>query len=352
LPDNDISYRDNIYQNKIGLDMKTSALLITASLLATPVFADPVLEPHTQSFVDIVSKADPLYNLPYDGARAVLSAVQSDKIATAATTTEDTVFPVGPTGEVNIRIVRPEATTGALPAIMYFHGGGWVMGDRHTHDNLIRELSAQSGAAVIFVEYVNAPELQYPDNNEQAYAATEYVAAHAGELGIDASRIAVAGDSAGGNMAAAVTLMASERNGPELVHQVLFYPVTSDVSDNQSYTTFAEGPFLTKKAMEYFIAANFPADRRDEPQAFPLLASLEQLQGVPSATVIVAENDLLRDEGEAYAQKLNQAGVAVTSTRYNGTIHDFVMLNALAGTPAAQTAIAQAAAELRAAFAR
>lgn len=332
--------------------MKPTAFLLSSALIATSAFAQPTLEPQTQSFVDAVSQADPLYTLSYEDARAVLATVQSDRIATAATTTEDMVFPVGPTGEVRIRIVRPEGAEGALPAVMYFHGGGWVMGDRNTHDNLIRELSAQSGAAVVFVEYDNAPEVKYPDNNEQAYAATRYVAANVVSLGIDTSRIAVAGDSAGGNMAAAVTLMAKDRNGPELIHQVLFYPVTDDISENSSYASFGAGPFLTEKAMEYFLEANYPAEKRDEVLAFPLRASIEQLRGLPNATVIVAENDLLRDEGEAYARKLTEAGINVTSTRYNGTIHDFVMLNALADTPAAKAAISQAATELKTAFAR
>ncbi|MTH96087.1 alpha/beta hydrolase [Roseibium sp. RKSG952] len=331
--------------------MKFAGFLLSSALLATSAVAQPILEEKTQAFVDIVSEATPLYTLSHDGARKVLATVQQERIATAATMAEDTVFPVGPTGEVRIRIIRPEGADGKLPVIMYFHGGGWVMGDRNTHDNLIRELSAQTGAAVVFVEYDNAPEVKYPDNNEQAYAATEYVAKNADALGVDASRIAVAGDSAGGNMAAAVTLMAKERQGPELIHQVLFYPVTDDISDNSSYTAFGEGPFLTEKAMDYFLEANYPADRRDEVLAFPLRASVDQLKGLPDATVIVAENDLLRDEGEAYARKLTQAGVTVTATRYNGTIHDFVMLNALADTPAARAAISQAASELKKAFA-
>lgn len=175
---------------------------------------------------------------------------------------------------------------------------------------------------------------------------------HANALDLDADRIAVAGDSAGGNMAAAVTLLSKERQGPRIIHQVLFYPVTDDVSDNASYRVFGEGPFLTRKAMDYFLEANFPDEYRDDVLAFPLKATVKQLEGLPSATVIVAEIDLLRDEGEAYARKLLQADVAVTSTRYIGTIHDFVMLNALADSAPAKAAIAQASTALRAAFAK
>lgn len=186
---------------------------------------------------------------------------------------------------------------------------------------------------------------------QQAKAALEHVAAQGAALGIDPSRLAVAGDSAGGNMAIAVTMMAKERHGPQISHQLLFYPVTDDVSDNASYRAFGNGPFLTRKAMDYFLEANYPAENRQDVLAFPLRASLDQLAGLPAATIIVAENDLLRDEGEAYGRRLIEAGVPVATARYNGTIHDFVMLNSLAASEPARAAIAQGAARLRSAFA-
>lgn len=329
------------------------AALAAATVLASgPVPADPTLEPAAHAFADAAAAGRPLYEMTYVEARSVLAAVQADTVpASGETTTQDLVWNIGPTGAVRIRIVRPAALEGPLPAVLYYHGGGWVMGDRNTHDHLIRELAVQTGAAVVFVEYDNAPEVRYPVNNEQAYAALEHVAAQGAAFGIDGSRIAVAGDSAGGNMAIAVTLMAKARGGPRIAHQLLFYPVTDDVSDNASYQAFGQGPFLTRKAMDYFLEANYPADRRDDVLAFPLRATVEQLTGLPPATVIVAENDLLRDEGEAYGRKLLQAGVPVTSTRYNGTIHDFVMLNALADSDPARAAIAQGASEIRKAFA-
>lgn len=335
--------------------LKTSFQAILAASVAllavSPAQAQP-LEPAASAFADTAARARPLYDLPYADARKVLATVQADKVAASApTTTEDLVWKIGPTGAVRVRIVRPEGTEGKLPAVLYFHGGGWVMGDRNTHDHLIRELAVQAQAAVVFVEYDNAPEVRYPVNNEQAYAALAHVAAHGAALNIDGSRLAVAGDSAGGNMAIAVSLMAEQRKGPQIAHQLLFYPVTDDVSDNASYQTYGNGPFLTRKAMDYFLGANFPADRRNDVLAFPLKASTEQLAGLPATTIIVAENDLLRDEGEAFGRKLLQAGVAVTSTRYNGTMHDFVMLNPLADTRAARAAIAQGAQQLRAAFA-
>lgn len=335
--------------------MKTFPIVsaaVVAALISPSSVAAQVLEPGAQAFVDAAAKAPPLYTLPHAHARQVLATVQAQRIPSAATVVQDAVWPVGPTGKVRVRIVRPEAAMGRLPVILYLHGGGWVMGDRNTHDHLIRELSAGAGAAVVFVDYDNAPEVTYPENNEQAYAALEYVARNAPALNLDPRRIAVAGDSAGGHMAALLTMMAKARKGPAIVHQVLFYPVTDDISDDDSYRRFGDGPFLTKKAMEYFLAANFPTARRGEVAAFPLRAPVAALRSLPSATVIVAENDLLRDEGEAYARKLLQAGVPVTSTRYNATIHDFVMLNALAETRSARAAIAQASTELRAAFAR
>lgn len=329
-----------------------SALSSSALLALSPVasHAQP-LEPAAAGFAEAAAAGKPIYELAYADARAVLAGVQAEKVAASApTTTQDLVWKIGPTGAVRIRIVRPADAQGSLPAILYYHGGGWVMGDRNTHDHLIRELAVQSRAAVVFVEYDNAPDVRYPVNNEQAYAALEYVAAHGVALGIDGTRLAVAGDSAGGNMAIAITMMAKDRAGPQISHQLLFYPVTDDVSDNASYRAFGEGPFLTRRAMDYFLEANFPADRRQDVLAFPLRASLDRLSGLPAATIIVAENDLLRDEGEAYGRRLIEAGVPVATIRFNGTIHDFVMLNPLAASEPARAAISEGAARLRAAF--
>lgn len=335
----------------------TKSILLTALSFSALLALSPVpaiaetLEPAAAGFAEAAAAGQPIHDLSHADARAVLAGVQADKVAASAPTkTQDLVWNIGPTGAVRIRIVRPADAQGPLPAVLYYHGGGWVMGDRNTHDHLIRELAVQSRSAVVFVEYDNAPEVRYPVNNEQAYAALEHVAAHGAALGIDGTRLAVAGDSAGGNMAIAVTMMAKDRAGPKISHQLLFYPVTDDVSDDASYRAFGKGPFLTRKAMDYFLEANFPADRRQDVLAFPLRASLDQLKGLPAATIIVAENDLLRDEGEAYGRRLIEAGVPVASTRFNGTIHDFVMLNPLAASEPARAAISQGAARLRAAF--
>lgn len=310
--------------------------------------AEPTLELHTQQFVDSLAGAPPIYTLSPADARSVLARAQSIPVGKPGAQIEDIALPIGPTGSVPIRVIRPLGETESLPVVMYFHGGGWILGDRDTHDRLIREIAVGAEAAVVFVDYVRAPEARYPIAIEQAYAAICYVADNGASLRMDPLRLAVAGDSVGGNMTAAVTLMAKERRGPKIAFQVLFYPVTDAGFDTPSYGRFADGPWLTRRAMEWFWDAYLPDPAaRQQPTATPLNASLDQLTGLPEALVVVGENDVLRDEGEAYARKLSDAGVRVTSIRYNGTIHDFVMLNALADTPAARGAIAQAVGTLR-----
>ncbi|WP_088348072.1 MULTISPECIES: alpha/beta hydrolase [Rhodomicrobium] len=317
-------------------------------LIELPITA-PLLDARTQAFVDSVAVSC-LHGPNHADARRCFSAIQSGLVGRRAAYVEDLRLPVGPTGSVVVRIVRPAAFEPVLPAIVYCHGGGWVMGGRRTHDRLLRDLANAAGAAIVFVDYTLAPEARYPVQNEEAYAVLEYIAVHADRLGLDPARIAVAGDGAGGNMAAALTLMAKARRGPEIVRQVLFYPITADAGGTPSYAAFSLGPWLTSSAMQAYLNAAFPDDVRGEITAFPLLASAEQLNDLPEALIILAENDVVRDEGEAYARKLIEAGVTVTATRYNGTIHDFVLLNALADTAPARAAMAQAAQCLRAAF--
>jgi acetyl esterase len=305
----------------------------------------PTVEPGSQAFLDALAKAGgpPIYTLTPEAARAVLAGAQAGPVAKPDADIEDLTIPVGPLGQVNLRIVRPRGNKTRLPAILYLHGGGWVLGDKNTHDRLIREIAAGVQAAVIFVDYHRSPEAQYPVPGEEGYAALTYVAEHAEAFNIDATRIAIAGDSVGGALAAAVTLMAKQRGGPKLVQQVLFYPVADADFGTGSYNQFAEGPWLTRKAMQWFWDQYLPdVAKRAEPAAAPLKATLAQLQGLPPALVITDENDVLRDEGEAYAAKLAEAGVPVVQVRYLGAIHDFVMLNGLAETQPTRGAIAQA----------
>ncbi|MFF7393647.1 alpha/beta hydrolase [Streptomyces scabiei] len=311
----------------------------------------PVLEPAAAAFVEATANPPYLFDLgPVEG-RKVVDEVQSGDIAKPAVDEEWVTVSGGPTGEVRARVVRPAGVGGVLPVILYIHGAGWVFGNAHTHDRLVRELAVGARAAVVFPEYDLSPEARYPVAVEQNYAVARWIVAEGAGRGLDATRIAVAGDSVGGNMTAALTLMAKERSDVPLVQQVLFYPVTDAAFDTGSYRRFAEGYFLRRDAMRWFWDQYTTGEEeRAEITASPLRATAEQLRGLPPALVITAEADVLRDEGEAYADKLREAGVPVTAVRYQGIIHDFVMLNALRGTHAAEAAIGQAIATLRTAL--
>ncbi|MEJ3744582.1 alpha/beta hydrolase [Actinomycetes bacterium KLBMP 9797] len=313
--------------------------------------SDVVLEPAAREFAAATANPPYLFDLGPVAGREVVDQVQSGEIAKPEVTIEDVTVPGGPTGSVSVRIVRPAGRSGTLPVILYIHGAGWVFGNAHTHDRLIRELAVGAGAAVVFPHYSLSPEAPYPTAIEESFAVATWLAGQGRHSGLDPERIAVAGDSVGGNMSAALTLLAKERGGVSFVQQVLFYPVTDASFDTPSYDQFAEGYFLRRDAMRWFWDqyTTDPAQRA-EITASPLRASVEQLTGLPPALVITAEADVLRDEGEAYANKLRQAGVPVTAVRYQGIIHDFVMLNALRGTYAAEAAINQAVATLRTAL--
>jgi acetyl esterase len=314
-----------------------------------------LLEPTTRAFLEKVNQqgGTPIYQLSPKDARKILSDLQAAQVAKLPADIDDLDIPVGPEGRVSIRIIRPKGNKEILPVVMYFHGGGWVLGGKDTHDRLVREIANGANAAVIFVNFTPSPEAKYPTPIEEAYAATKYISENGNNFSLDSSRLAVAGDSVGGNMAAAVLLLAKERGGPKIDYQVLFYPVTDANFDTQSYQQHATGIWLTREAMKWFWNNYLPDEEaRRQPTASPLQASVDQLRGQPPALVITDENDVLRDEGEAYAHKLIQAGVDVTAVRYMGTIHDFVMLNALAGTPAACSAIGLANENLRAVFAK
>jgi acetyl esterase len=316
----------------------------------------PVIEPATEEWLAALAAAGaggpPLYELSPADARQVLRDVQTSvAVELEPADIEDRVIPGGPTGDVDIRIVRPERLGGIAPAIVYTHGGGWILGDKDTHERLVREVADAAGAVVVFVDYTPAPEAHYPVQNEQAYTALEWVAEHAGEIGADPSRIAVMGDSVGGNMAIALTLMAKQRRGPSLAAQVLFYPVTDADFETSTYERYADGPWLTRPAMQWFWDAYAPdVARRSEPTASPLNAGLESLAGLPPALIVNGEHDVLAAEGQAYARRLTQAGTRTTHVRYSGTIHDFALLNPIAATPAPRAAIAQAGHFLRAAL--
>lgn len=312
---------------------------------ASSRFSGLPLDKATRAFVEQLEHqaAPPLQELSLEEARRSLVDLQDLAGARRPEATiEDNLVPTGPTGSVPVRIVRPPHDAGRFPAVVYAHGGGWVLGDPHTHDRLIRELAVRAQAAVVFVDYARAPETRYPIQNQQMFAVLQWVADNADSMGIDASRLAVAGDSSGANMATVVTMMAKDHGGPKLAAQVLLCPTTAAGFDTPSAREFADGPFLDERSMRFFWDAYLPDhSRRHEPTASPLSASRAQLEGLPPALVVTAELDPLRDEGEQYAHNLAQAGVPVTATRYLGTIHEFMVLDPLAATPPAKAAIAE-----------
>ncbi|MGW6872002.1 alpha/beta hydrolase [Streptomyces xanthophaeus] len=313
----------------------------------------PVLEPAAQAFADATAQPPFLYQIPVADGRKAVDDVQSGEGVTLPAVDEEWVtVQGGPTGEVRTRIVRPRGAVGPLPVILYIHGAGWVFGNARTHDRLVRELAVGAGAAVVFPEYDLSPEARYPVAIEQNYAVAQWAAREGHHKDLDGARTAIAGDSVGGNMSAALTLMAKQRGDVRFLHQVLFYPVTDAAFDTGSYRQFAEGYFLRREAMQWFWD-QYTTDEaeRAEVTASPLRATTEQLTGLPPALVVTAEADVLRDEGEAYAAKLRAAGVPVTSLRVLGTIHDFVMLDPLRETHAAALAIGLAADTLRKALA-
>jgi acetyl esterase len=303
------------------------------------------VDPTIRSFLEDLNSQDgpQLYELSVEDAREVLINIQKMDVEKLPANIEDQKLPVGPNGNVPIRIVRPNNSKEKLPVVIYLHGGGWVLGNQDTHDRLIREIANGANAAVVFVNITPSPEAKFPTALEEAYAATKYIAENGNKMNLDPSRIAVAGDSVGGNMATVVTMMAKERKGPKIIFQLLFYPVTDSSFYTSSYKQFADSYYLTREAMKWFWDNYLPyKQQRKDPKASPLRANLDELHGLPEALIINGELDVLRDEGEAYARKLNEAGVKVTGVRYLGTIHDFVMLNPLSEVPSTRAAIKQA----------
>jgi acetyl esterase len=306
------------------------------------------LEPAAREFAEATALPPYLFDLGPEHGRQVVDQVQSEPADSPAADITDMAVPGGPSGTVPVRIVRPQQSRGPLPVIVYVHGTGWVFGNSHTHDRLIRELAVGTGAAVVFPSYSLSPEARYPTAIEECYAVAAWVAKQGPGYDLDPARMAVAGDSVGGNMSIALTLLAKERGGVTFRHQVLFYPVTDARFDTGSYEEFATGYFLRRDAMQWFWDqyTTDPAERA-QITASPLRASVQKLAGLPPTLLITGEADVLRDEGEAFGNKLREAGVPVTAVRFQGIIHDFVMLNALAQTQAARGAMTLAIGTLR-----
>ncbi|MDJ1506774.1 alpha/beta hydrolase [Xanthocytophaga agilis] len=310
---------------------------------------DPRIDQGTKAFLQILNNSGgpALETLSPEAARLVLVNAQASipVDVSGIETTEKTITYDGYT--VKLHIVRPEGVKEVLPVFLFIHGGGWVLGDFPTHQRLVRDLVVHSGYCAVFVNYTPSPEARYPQALNEIYATTQWVAEHGAEINVDGKRLAIIGNSAGGDLAAATCLMAKHKSGPKISLQILLWPVTNADFELDSYKQFGEDRFLTTSVMKWMWDQYVPdLEKRKEIYAAPLQASVEQLKGLPPTLIQVAENDILRDEGEAYGCKLDKAGVTVTTIRYNGMIHDFGLLNGLATLPATRSLFVHAAAEL------
>jgi acetyl esterase len=310
---------------------------------------DPRLSTGVKEFLKVLNSGGvSLETLPPLEARQVLvdaqASVQVD--LSGIEELEKTITADG--YSITLNVVRPEGVKGILPVFIFIHGGGWVLGDYPTHKRMVRDLVVLSGFAGVFVNYTRTPDAQYPQAVNEIYAATQWVAEHGEEIGVDGNNLAVVGNSVGGNMTAVTTLMAKEKGGPHIKLQILMWPIVDANFETKSYQQFGDKRFLTTSLMKwmYDLYTTDP-EQRKEIYASPLQATIEQLKGLPPALIQVAESDILRDEGEAYGRKLDEAGVSVTTVRYNGMIHDFGLLNGLAELPPIRSLFIQAAAELK-----
>ncbi|MET4092896.1 alpha/beta hydrolase [Bradyrhizobium sp. S3.5.5] len=311
---------------------------------------DPRIDPQVRTFLREINKdPSPFWELPQPKPQDILTELQNKTPVdmSGVNTTEQTITQDGQS--VKIYIMKPEHVTGKPGVLLFIHGGVWIVGNFQNHQRLLRDLVVGSGQIGVFVEYTSLPKARFPTQLDQSYAVLKWVASHAEEFGADGSRIAVAGNSVGGNMTAALSLMAKDRSGPKISYQVMMIPATDASVDTASYHEYGTGRFLARAFMKYGWDLYAPdAATRNNPYVSPLRASLQQLKGLPPALVITAENDPLRDEGEAYARKLKEAGVSVIATRYNGMIHDFVLLNGIQSDPEPKAAIRQMSAEIKA----
>ncbi|MET4054675.1 acetyl esterase [Pantoea agglomerans] len=328
-----------------------SALLLASQMstaFAAPTENSPQPTAGVAAFLKALNSGSgkPIEQLSVKDARAVLTGAQKGAELPPAQISQKIITVQGK--PLTLTIVKPEHASSTLPVFMFFHGGGWVLGDFPTHERLVRGMVNASGAAAVFVNYQPSPEAHFPVAITQAYDATKWVAEHGAEIGVDGKRLALVGNSVGGNMVAAVALQAKQFKTPAIRYDVMLWPVTDARFDTASYDQFADGHFLTKNMMKWFWD-NYTVSEKDRNNilASPLRATTEQLKGLPPTLIQTAELDVLRDEGEAFGRKLDAAGVPVTVTRYNGMIHDYGLLNALSQEPTVRTAINQAGEELR-----
>ncbi|AYL98124.1 alpha/beta hydrolase [Mucilaginibacter celer] len=321
----------------------------TAETVVVNYAEDTHIDRQVKEFLKVLNSGGvPLETLSKEAARKVLVDAQASvKVDLSGVEFSEKTITVNGE-EIKLNIVRPEGVKETLPVFIFIHGGGWILGDYPTHERLVRDLVVASGAVAVFVNYTPSPEAQYPVAINQIYAATKWVSENGKEINVDGSRLAVVGNSVGGNMTAVTALQAKEKNGPKISLQVMLWPVTDARFDWESYKLFGEDRFLTASLMKWMFDqyTTNPTERAYK-LVSPLNATLDELKGLPPALIQVAENDILRDQGEAYGRKLNEAGVTVTTVRFNGMIHDFGLLNALADVPSVKSHILQAGAELK-----
>lgn len=323
----------------LGASLMTHAALAEAPDAAT----DPRIDPQVRAFLAKINKdPTPFWELPQPKPQQILTNLQKQTAVdmSGVTVTDQTISQDGRT--VKIYIMKPAQASSNPGVLLFIHGGVWIVGNFQNHQRLLRDLVVGSNQIGVFVEYTPLPEAKFPTQLEESYAVLKWVAEHAREFGADGTRIAIAGNSVGGNMTAALSLMSKDRRGPKISYQVLLIPATDASVDTRSYLEYGTDRFLTRAFMKYGWDLYAPdAKTRNNPYVSPLRASTNELEGLPPALVITAENDPLRDEGEAYARKLKEAGVEVDAVRYNGTIHDFVALNALRNVSSTEAAINQ-----------
>lgn len=314
-----------------------------------PYATDERLSVATRKFLTGMNSAGgpPLETLPVLEARNVLVGGQAiDVDLSGIEESEQVIDQDGFT--IKLNIVRPAGKHEKLPAFVFIHGGGWVLGDYPTHKRMVRDLSILSGYAGIFVNYTPTPDKAFPWQINEIYAAVKWIAENGAEINVDGTNLAVVGNSVGGNMTAVTCLLAKKNNGPKIKLQIMMWPIVDSNFETSSYKSYGADRFLTTPLMKWMYDMYIPAIKdRNNIYAAPLTASTEELSGLPPALIQVAENDILRDEGEAYGRKLDEAGVPVTTVRYNGVIHDFGLLNGLADTPQVKSLFMHAAAELR-----
>ncbi|MCF6402858.1 alpha/beta hydrolase [Chitinophaga filiformis] len=312
---------------------------------------DPRIDPQIRVFLKGLNDAGkgqpPIYKLPGTGPADALTALQNQTQVdlSGIEVTERVITQDGIS--VPVHIVRPAGVTGTLPVIVFYHGGVWLVGNFENHKRLVRDLVVGTNAVIVFPDYTLIPQAKYPTQINEAYATLQWVAAHGAEMNVDPARLAIAGNSVGGNMSAAIALMAKDKNGPAIKMQVLLYPAVGADFNTESYKEFADGRFLTRDFMEFGWNLYAPnAATRKERYAVPMVATKEQLTGLPRTLIQTAENDPLRDEGEAYGKKLREAGVNCVVTRYVGVIHDFGILNGINKVPAVQESVKEVVRQL------